>query len=132
MRLYILNGLFLGGTLALSAVEVKKTELNFSEHIAPIVFSNCTACHRKGEATPFAFMNYNDVRKRGKLIAKVTESKFMPPWHAESADYKFQDERGLTEVQIGMLAKWVESGMAEGDPKKLPALPKYAAGWQLG
>ena len=62
MRLHILNGLFLGGTLALSAVEVKKTELNFSEHIAPIVFSNCTTCHRKGEATPFAFMNYNDVR----------------------------------------------------------------------
>ena len=132
MRLHIMIGLLLGGTFVSSAEVAKKTEFNFSEHIAPIIFNNCTTCHRKGEAPPFAFMNYNDVRKRGRLIAEVPGSKFMPPWHAESADYKFQDERGLTEDEIGMLAKWVENGMVEGDKKKLPTLPKYTSGWQLG
>ena len=132
MRLYIMIGLLLGGTFVSSAEVAKKTEFNFSEHIAPIIFNNCTTCHRKGEAAPFAFMNYNDVRKRGKLIAEVTKRKFMPPWHAESVDYKFQGERGLTDKQISMLGKWVESGMAEGDKEKLPTLPKFTAGWQLG
>ncbi len=54
-------------------------KVNFTEHIAPIIFNNCTTCHRKGEGTPFAFMNYRDVRKRGRLIAEVTGSRFMPP-----------------------------------------------------
>ena len=116
----------------LDAAKPEKTGLNFSEHVAPIIYNNCTTCHRKGEATPFAFMNYNDVRKRGRLIAKVTESKFMPPWHAESADYKFQGERGLTDKQIAILGEWVKDGMPEGDSGKLPTLPKYTSGWQLG
>lgn len=132
MRQLILSGLFLAGVFHGAAENVKTTKLNFSEHIAPIIFNNCTTCHRQGEATPFAFMNYNDVRKRGRLIAKVTENKFMPPWHAESADYKFQDERGLTAQQISTLGDWVKTGMAEGDPAKLPTLPNYTAGWQLG
>ncbi len=132
MRQLILSGLFLAGAFHGAAENAKTTKLNFSKHIAPIIFNNCTTCHRKGEATPFAFMNYNDVRKRGRLIAKVTESKFMPPWHAESADYKFQGERGLTDQQISMLGDWVKNGMSEGDPKKLPSLPKFTSGWQLG
>lgn len=127
MREIICFGLLTG---IVSATEVAKP--NFSEHIAPIIFNNCTSCHRPGEATPFAFMNYNDVRKRGRLIAKVTESKFMPPWHAESADYKFLDERGLTESQVSLIEQWVKTGMAEGDPDKLPALPKFTLGWKLG
>ncbi len=114
------------------APKEKESALNFSEHIAPIIFNNCTTCHRKGEGTPFAFVSYKDVRKRGRLIAKVTESRFMPPWHAESAHYKFEGERRLTDKQIGMIGKWVANGMAEGDPKKLPQLPEYTPGWQLG
>ena len=132
MRHLILSGLFLAGVFHAAAENAKTTELNFSEHIAPVIFNNCTTCHRNGEATPFAFMNYNDVRKRGRLIAKVTESKFMPPWHAESADYKFQGERGLTDRQISILGDWVKNGMPEGDPKNLPSLPKFTSGWQLG
>ena len=27
--------------------------VTFSEHVAPIVFANCTPCHRPGEAAPF-------------------------------------------------------------------------------
>lgn len=107
-------------------------KVNFSEHIAPIIFNNCTTCHRKGEGTPFAFMNYRDVRKRGRLIAEVTGSRFMPPWHAESTDYKFKDERGLTDRQIAMLGEWVKDGMPEGDPQKVPPLPAFTPGWQLG
>ena len=56
----------------------------------------------------------------------------MPPWHAESTDYKFQGSRRLTEKQIATIEEWVETGMTEGDPEKLPELPKYTSGWRLG
>src|SRR5262250_1257356 len=48
-------------------------KVTFSEHIAPIIFGNCTACHRPGEAAPFKLMTYRDVQKRGRTILKVVE-----------------------------------------------------------
>ncbi len=108
----------------IGAAVQEKSDVNFSEHIAPIIFQNCTTCHRPGEGAPFEFTNYTDIRKRGRLIAKVTGSRFMPPWHAESTEYKCQGSRRLTEKQIATIEKCVETGMADGDLKKLPKLPK--------
>ena len=59
------------------------SRITFSETIAPIVYANCVTCHRPGEAAPFALISYEDVAKRATLIARVTESRYMPPWHAE-------------------------------------------------
>ena len=106
--------------------------VNFSEHIAPILFNNCTSCHRPGEAAPFTLMNYADAKKRGKLLATVTESRQMPPWKADKSDYEFKHERRLTDAQIEIIKRWVAAGMPEGNPAKLPPMPKFAEGWQLG
>ena len=106
--------------------------LNFSEHIAPIVFERCASCHRPGEAAPFSLLSYEDVRKRGKLIAAVTQSRYMPPWLGESEMGSFRDDRRLSAGQIRTIQDWVNSGMTEGDPKKLPKPPEYTPGWQLG
>ena len=56
--------------------------ITFSEHVAPIVYQNCVTCHRPGEAAPFSLISYEDVKKRGSLIATVTKARYMPPWHA--------------------------------------------------
>jgi hypothetical protein len=104
----------------------------FTEHVAPIVFDRCTSCHRPGEAAPFSLLNYDDVRKRGKLIANVTQSRYMPPWRGESEMGSFRYDRRLTDAQIRTIQEWVNAGMPEGDPKKLPKLPAYTPGWQLG
>src|SRR5258705_11651946 len=87
---------------AFSAAEVGKTpaKLTFTEHIAPIVFNNCASCHRPGEAGPFALLSYQDVKKRGALIAAVTKSRFIPPWHAAPAYGDFTDVHGLTDTQF--------------------------------
>src|SRR5258707_317164 len=100
-------------------------KLTFTEHIAPIVFNNCASCHRPGEAAPFALMSYQDVKKRGALIAAVTRSRYMPPWHAEPGYGDFIDVHRLTGEQIASIQQWVDAGMPEGDPAKLPALPKF-------
>ena len=49
-------------------------KVTFSETIAPILYDNCVTCHRPGEAAPFSLISYDDARKRGALIAKVTQS----------------------------------------------------------
>lgn len=104
----------------------------FSETIAPIVFSNCVSCHRAGEAAPFTLTSYEDVAKRAALIAKVTESRYMPPWKAVKGHGEFKDERGLTDAQIASIRAWVKAGVPRGDATKMPPLPTFTDGWQLG
>lgn len=119
--------------IAFSAGETGKTPApTFSANIAPIVFDNCTSCHRPGEAAPFALLSYQDVKKRGALIAAVTQSRYMPPWHAAPGYGDFIGVHRLTDQQIADIKRWVDAGMPEGDPAKVPALPKFTAGWQLG
>src|SRR5262245_42178292 len=107
--------------------------VTFAETIAPIVYTNCVTCHRPGEAAPFSLISYEDVAKRGALIAKVTESRYMPPWHAEAGYGEFIGERRLSDAQIATIASWVKQGMPRGNEAKMPKLPNFPAdGWRLG
>ncbi len=107
--------------------------MTFAETIAPIVYANCVTCHRPGEAAPFSLISYEDVAKRGALIAKVTESRYMPPWHAEPGFGEFVGERRLTDAQIATIAAWVKQGMPRGDETRMPTPPKFPVdGWRLG
>jgi mono/diheme cytochrome c family protein len=107
--------------------------VTFSETIAPIVYTNCVSCHRPGEAAPFSLLSYEDVAKRGALIATVTESRYMPPWHAEPGFGDFVGERRLTDAQIATIAAWVKQGMPRGDETRMPKAPEFPAdGWRLG
>ena len=106
--------------------------VTFTEHVAPILFQNCTRCHRPGEAAPFSLLNFQDAQKRGKQIAEVTSKRFMPPWHADHGYVEFSNERRITDEQIALLGAWHRQGMKEGDPAKMPAPPKFTEGWQLG
>ena len=107
--------------------------INFTETIAPIVYANCVTCHRPGEAAPFSLISYEDVAKRAMLIARVTESRYMPPWHAEHGYGEFLNERRLTDAQIAAIGAWVKQGMPRGDDAKMPKLPEFPPdGWRLG
>jgi mono/diheme cytochrome c family protein len=107
--------------------------VTFAETIAPIVYANCASCHRPGEAAPFSLLTYDDVAKRAALIARVTESRYMPPWHAEAGYGEFVGERRLSEAQIAAFAEWAKTGMPRGDVRKAPAPPVFPVdGWRLG
>jgi mono/diheme cytochrome c family protein len=58
--------------------------VTFSEHVAPILFHNCAICHRPGEAGPFTLLSYQHAQSRGRQIAEVTASGYMPPWKPEA------------------------------------------------
>jgi tetratricopeptide (TPR) repeat protein/mono/diheme cytochrome c family protein len=106
--------------------------VTFNKHIAPLVFANCASCHRPGEAGPFSLLTFRDVRSRARQIASVTQQRVMPPWPPEPGKGRFAGERRLTEAEIALIQRWVETGGAEGDPADLPATPRFAQGWQLG
>jgi len=122
-------------TNGVRASQARATSPNptFTETIAPIVYANCVTCHRPGEVAPFSLITYEDVVKKGKQIARVTESKFMPPWHAVHGYGEFVGERSLSDAQIATIATWVKNGMPRGDDSRMPKLPVFPPdGWRLG
>lgn len=108
------------------------TEVTFSKEIAPIIFQNCTLCHRPGEAAPFDLQTYADVQKRGELITQIVKDRIMPPWKPGHGDYALRDELRLTDQQIALIETWVSQGMPEGNRADLPAMPEFTPGWMLG
>lgn len=116
--------------LSVSFSSIFSQEINFTEHIAPIIYQNCTPCHRTGEAAPFSLITYEDIAKRGKFIQKVTQIRYMPPWRADHDFGEFKDVRKLTIGQIATIKLWVENGMPKG-PDKALKLPDFQANSQL-
>ena len=119
------------GVLGRPVLEAKES-VTFTEDVAPIVFNKCATCHRPGEAAPFSLMTYDDVKRRGTLIAKAVGSHAMPPWKAVASDFAYKGDRRLSEAEIDTITRWVGAKMPEGDPAKLPAMPAFTPGWQLG
>ena len=126
-------GLALAGfaTLQSRATAAAKAKPTFTEDVAPIIYNNCTECHRNGQAAPFTLQTYNDVKKRARLIAKVMQKRFMPPWHPVEGHGKFVDERRLTTDELATLSNWHKTGMVEGPADKLPEPPEFASDWLL-
>lgn len=118
--------------LVFPAFAFGENEVTFAEHIAPIVFNNCATCHRPGEPTPFSLTDYSSVKRRARTIARVTEERYMPPWHVDEEWGDFRGKLSLTDQEIALIGKWVEAGAPEGDPAKTPALPDFPEGWSLG
>ena len=106
--------------------------LTFHRDIAPLVFENCSPCHRTGGSGPFNLVGYDDVNRRRQQIVTVTQSRFMPPWQPEPGYGEFIGERRLNVDQVGMLAQWVAEGAIEGNPADAPEVPEWPAGWHLG
>ena len=104
----------------------------YTKDIAPILFKNCTSCHRPGEIGPMSLLTYDDVRPRAKDIRDRIGDGVMPPWHADSAPGTFLNERGLSEEEKSTIFRWVANGAPKGDPKDMPPAPQYPNGWSIG
>ncbi len=104
----------------------------FTRDVAPILFANCTSCHRPGDIAPMSLLTYQDARPWARSIAAKVADGTMPPWHADPAYGKFANERHLTDAQKAIIAKWVSAGAPEGNAADLPAAPVYTDGWTIG
>ncbi len=104
----------------------------FNHDVAPILYKNCSNCHRPGEVAPFALLTYEDAAKRAKQIAAITQARVMPPWKATAGYGNFLDARILTDAQIATIREWAMHGAPEGDPTEKPTPPHFADGWIAG
>lgn len=81
---------------------------------------------------PFSVLDYESVRRNARRIASAVQRRAMPPWLPEPGHGVFAGERRLSDDQIALIAKWVESGAPEGNPADAPKPPTFSGGWQLG
>jgi hypothetical protein len=104
----------------------------FNKDVAPILYTNCTTCHRQGEIAPMSLMTFKDARPWARAIAAKVADGTMPPWHADPAYGSFVNERRLTDAQKSVIDRWAKGGAPEGNPADLPPVPNYPTGWNIG
>lgn len=104
----------------------------FSKDIAPIIYKNCTGCHRNGEIGPMSLSNYQEVKNWASMIEYVTGIRYMPPWKADPSYSSFLGERSLSDEEISLIGEWVAGGMPQGDPALEPDKPVFPNGSQVG
>lgn len=120
-----------GCTLHISEPAVPE-EVTYSEHIAPILQRECQSCHRQGEVAPFSLVDYSDAQAWATEIAVYTKARLMPPWKPAAGYGHFKNERSLTDTEIAMISRWVETGAPAGELDAVPPAPKFPEGWALG
>ncbi|HSC29516.1 MAG TPA: hypothetical protein VLD67_19725 [Vicinamibacterales bacterium] len=104
----------------------------FTRDVAPILFKNCTGCHRPGEIAPMSLLTYEDARPYAKAIRDEIRDGNMPPWHAEAPHGTFLNERRISDTEKDILVRWATNGAPRGDPSDLPPAPSYPDGWTIG
>ncbi|MFN0032726.1 MAG: T9SS type A sorting domain-containing protein [Flavobacteriales bacterium] len=102
-----------------------KSQLTWSENMAPIVYSHCTKCHHEGGIGPFSLMAYDDMADGAETILEAINTGFMPPWPADPNYQHFAFENVLTDEEIQNIADWIAQGKPEGNPNLAPTPPVY-------
>jgi hypothetical protein len=110
----------------------QRAAVTYAKDIAPILYNNCTECHRPSMSAPMSLMTYDDVRPWARAIKQRVVKREMPPWSADRAHGTFKNDPSLTQKEIDAIAAWVDAGAPKGDDKDLPAAPQYAEGWTIG
>lgn len=106
--------------------------VTFTEHIAPVLYNNCTICHRPGGSAHFSLVTYQEAKKYAAANEYVTRQRIMPPWPADPHYTQFTGQRVLSEKDIKLFEKWVKDGTPLGDENLLPSLPTYPTGSDIG
>jgi mono/diheme cytochrome c family protein len=106
--------------------------VTFNKDVAPILFKNCSGCHRPGQIAPMSLLSYKEARPWARSIRDVVSERRMPPWLADPRHGEFSNDRRLSQKEIETITAWVDSGGKEGEARDLPALPKFGEGWTIG
>jgi hypothetical protein len=110
-------------------------QVTFTKDIAPIFQERCDECHRQGAMAPMSLESYQAARPWARSIKERVIKRQMPPWHLDKSVgvQKFRNDMSLTDDQIAMIVKWVDSGAPQGDPKDMPAAKVWPRDdeWQL-
>ncbi|MEO5674361.1 MAG: hypothetical protein ABIQ74_06915 [Chitinophagales bacterium] len=112
----------------------KKSTAQEWKDVAPIIYNNCSSCHRPEEIGPFPLLSYHDASDPNQLynIQAYVNEGLMPPWKADPEYTHFLDERVLSQGEKDLISSWVDAGAPAGDTTLAPPPPTFPAGSQLG
>jgi hypothetical protein len=125
------SGLF-GYSMVTRAQGAQAVAPTYTKDVAPILFRNCTGCHRPGEIGPMSLLTYDAVRPYAASIQEEVQAGHMPPWHANAPASVFLNDRRLSDADKATLFRWVEAGAPRGDEVDMPPPPTYTEGWTIG
>lgn len=110
--------------LAVSTVAFAQQPVTFND-VAPIFQAKCQNCHEPGSIGPFSLATYAEARPWARSIKNRVETRQMPPYHIDRSVgvTKFKNDMALTDDQIALISKWVDTGALQGDPAKFTPKP---------
>ena len=83
-----------------------------------------------------SLLSFEDVRPWARSIKAKTTQREMPPWFIEKnvGIQRFKDDISLTDDEIATIARWVDSGAAQGNPADMPPARQFPTGtaWTIG
>src|SRR5438046_8764321 len=103
------------GLIGVASSVYAQSAPTFTKDVAPIMYKNCTSCHRAGEIGPMPLVSFSDARPWAKAIATRVTDGTMPPWHADPAHGEFSNDRRLNAKDRDTVIKWASSGAPEGN-----------------
>lgn len=110
---------------------LRAQSVTWAEHVAPILYQNCTGCHHTGGIGHFSLVNYSDAAVIAGAIKNAVSTKKMPPWPPDPEYSVFAHERRLSDAQINTIVQWVDAGAPQGNPALAPPPPVYTTEFQI-
>ena len=109
-------------TAAPAQAQNRSDAITFTKDIAPIFQEKCEVCHRAEGMAPMSLSTYSDVRPWARSIKRKVEERDMPPWYVDKTVgiQKFANDRSLSDREIDLIARWVDAGAPQGNPRDLP------------
>ena len=113
-----------------------QVQVTFTKDVAPILQEKCQSCHRPDTFAPMSLLTYEEARPWAKSIRQKVVAREMPPWYIDKTVgiRHFKNDVSLTDQEIATIAKWVDSGAPQGDPKDMPPPRKFddSDQWRMG
>src|SRR6202163_3665079 len=99
-----------------------REQVTFSKDVAPILQAKCQECHQPNSIAPMSLITFQQVRPWARSIKERVATRQMPAWHIDRSVgvQKFKNDMSLTDEQVNTIARWVDVGAVEGNPKDLP------------
>ncbi|MDZ4658477.1 MAG: redoxin domain-containing protein [Bythopirellula sp.] len=106
-------------------------DITYAQHISRLMQQHCVRCHREGQVAPFALTSYEETSAWAETMLEVIDDGRMPPWHANPEFGHFANDARMSDQDKQIFRQWVDNGMPEGDPSKLPPPQQFTVGWQI-
>jgi hypothetical protein len=125
--LLVFSSLAMAGEPASTVAGVANKPVTFTRDIVPIFQEKCQDCHRKDSMAPMSLVTYEETRPWARSIKERVVTHQMPPWHLDKTVgiQHFQNDRSLSDEQVETIARWVDAGAPQGDPKDMPAPKQF-------